>query len=152
MPQEYLFSFPQLGRRPRSPILWTKNVLENWNKSMKNYYRSYYGYHVTYFLKTTVTTEKFRSNCWIFSLNRFPKLDISDHLRIFDMNSIRETFTSLSRDQKYALFFPRFMHCFIARLYRILSRVPDSNLVNEIQFPRISFPFIVVVGIVEQAE
>ena len=34
----------------------------------------------------------------------------------------------------------------------IKSRVPDNNLVSEIQFPRISFPFIVVVGIVEHAE
>ena len=55
---------------------------------------------MTYFLKTTVTTEKFRSSCWIFSLKRFPKLDISDHLRIFDMNSIKDTFTSISRDHK----------------------------------------------------
>ena len=69
-----------------------------------------------------------------------------------DINSIKDTFTSKSRDHKmlYAAYMIQEISYYSDLVKR--SRVPESNLVSEIQFPRISFPFIVVVGIVEHAE
>ena len=69
------------------------------------------------------------------------------------MNSIKDTFTSKSRDHKmlYAAYTIQEISYYSDHAVKG-SRVPESNLVSEIQFPRISFPFIVVVGIFEHAE